>query len=75
MAGGAETTARANDINLPTEFMNVMELRAKVPDELTARPGVYSITVLSPSLAASDPNLNNTLLLVTFKSDKILWRK
>lgn len=58
---------RANWINLPTEFVNVMELRARVPDEITAQPGVYSFTVTTPSLGSSDPNLNNTLLLVTFK--------
>ena len=58
---------RANGINLPTEFVNVMELRARVPDEITAQPGVYSFTVTSPHLGSSDPNLNNTLLLVTFK--------
>ncbi len=61
------TIARANGVNLPTEFVNVTELRAKIPDAMTANPGVYSILVLTPSQGSSDPDLNNTLLLVTYK--------
>lgn len=61
------SVVRVTGINVPTEFVSITELKARIPDKITETPGVYSISVLTPQRGVTDENLNKTLLFVTFK--------